>query len=68
MVGIGNVERRQQRSRVEHEGHLRRRMGDRLARELRGGETVGRSRDAKARAAGGVEVPGLLVDRLSHDR
>jgi hypothetical protein len=68
VVRVGSVEDRQQWSRVEHERHLRRRMGDRLAGQLRGGETVGRSRNAKARTTRGVESSGLLVDRFGHDR
>jgi hypothetical protein len=67
VVGIGGVERCEQRSGVEDECHLRRRASDRAACQIRSGETVGRSRNAKPRTARGVERLRLLVDRFSQD-
>ncbi len=55
VIRVGRVERREQRSRVEHEGHLRRRMGDRLACQLRGREPVGHRRRSPSSPVAGEQ-------------
>ncbi len=55
VIGVGCVQRREQRTGVEHQWHLRRWVRDRMRGHLGGGAAVRGSGDPQARATRGVQ-------------